>query len=109
VANSQAYKREMQIAVFWTIFATIAMVAVILVIEMIQFNAASEPAAIRAIKALGYTNIQIVEKQNMNDLGVWHGCDISDDAKFVASATSPSGESMSMYVCVASERASVHF
>lgn len=109
MSYTQAYKREMRTALFWVVFSAIAMVVVIIGGMTIQFNAASEPAAIRTLKALGYTNIQIVDKQNMNGLGVWQGCDMSDNAKFVASATGPSGDLISMYVCVAYERVSVHF
>jgi hypothetical protein len=99
----------MQIVLFWSALVAIGTIAIIMVIMMIQFNAASESSVIRALKGIGYTNIQMVEKQNMLGLGVWQGCDISDNAKFVGSATNASGASISMYVCVSGERASVHF
>lgn len=99
----------MQTVIFWSAVLIIAPIVLAVVMMITQFNAASQSAAVRALQGIGYTNIQMVEKQNLFGLGVWQGCEISDDAKFIATATNPAGVATSMYVCVGGERASVHF
>lgn len=58
---------------------------------------ASEDAAITALEAQGYSDIQIVDH-------AWfavgfRGCDEKDAARFTAKATNPAGKAAEVYVC----------
>lgn len=58
---------------------------------------ASEDAAIRALEAQGYSNIQIVDHAWFA-VGL-RGCDEKDAARFTAKVTNPSGKPAEVYVC----------
>lgn len=83
-------------------FTLVELIIVMIIITILSFTFfggffVSEDVAIRALKAHGFSDIEILDKDVF--LVYFRGCSNTDCAKFDIRAKNPLGETVELYVC----------